>query len=190
MVVSKMEITTYYSLSVFSSDSSSFSSISSICGNADATSAKSFSVSYCAIPIGWVMPRSENSAFLLLLVRQRSKPIVGLSSGATPSFLAENCFIKFSRWYELFSRYFSHKSKRSSQGRGFMSLILDRTSRRVRPLAFRFFMIRVRENSAHARIVSKRKGIVIIKPRMMNQTSSRVLVLKLMIVTSKELPYF
>ena len=43
----------YYSLSDFPSDSS-FSSISSICGNADATSAKSFSVSYCAIPIGWV----------------------------------------------------------------------------------------------------------------------------------------
>lgn len=63
----------YYSLSDFPSDFSSFSSISSICGNADATSAKSFSVSYCAIPIGWVMPRSENSAFLLLLVRQRSK---------------------------------------------------------------------------------------------------------------------
>ena len=41
MVVSKMEITTYYSLSVFSSDSSSFSSISSICGKAEATSAKS-----------------------------------------------------------------------------------------------------------------------------------------------------
>ena len=45
----------YYSLSDFSSDFSSFSSISSICGNADATSAKSFSVSYCAIPIGWVI---------------------------------------------------------------------------------------------------------------------------------------
>ena len=45
----------YYSFSDFSSDFSSFSSISSICGNADATSAKSFSVSYCAIPIGWVI---------------------------------------------------------------------------------------------------------------------------------------
>lgn len=55
MVISKMEITMYYSLSDFSSDFSSFSSISSICGNADATSAKSFSVSYCAIPIGWVI---------------------------------------------------------------------------------------------------------------------------------------
>ena len=57
MVISKMEITMYYSLSDFPSDSS-FSSISSICGNADATSAKSFSVSYCAIPIGpigWVI---------------------------------------------------------------------------------------------------------------------------------------
>ena len=79
MTVSKMEIVMNYSLSV--SDFSSSSSISSICGKADATSAKSFSVSYCAIPIGWVMPRSENSAFLLLLVRQRSKPMVGLSSG-------------------------------------------------------------------------------------------------------------
>lgn len=55
MVISKMEITMYYSLSDFPSDFSSFSSISSICGNADATSAKSFSVSYCAIPIGWVI---------------------------------------------------------------------------------------------------------------------------------------
>lgn len=64
----------------YSKSSIDFSKFS-ICGNADATSAKSFSVSYCAIPIGWVMPRSENSAFLLLLVRQRSKPMVGLSSG-------------------------------------------------------------------------------------------------------------
>ena len=67
---------------IHSSDRVSSSSISSIVGSADATSLKSFSVSYWAIPIGWVIPLRANSAFLLLLLRQSNRPIVGLSSGA------------------------------------------------------------------------------------------------------------
>lgn len=67
-----------------------FFSISSMVGNDDFTSANSFSVSYWAIPKGWVVPRRAYWAFTLLFSRQSNNPIVGLSTEAyTVSSIAE-----------------------------------------------------------------------------------------------------